>query len=908
MQLQLARKVQLLLAVSVGFTLLVGGVGLVTLRTMGGIVDGYAGSDVPSLAAMLEMATSIAEANGAAAAVASDAVDAAAHLAAGKVIERELTHVAGAIKEFEAIARDGEAAAGWTEAPRLLSAWRAEIEGLVRAGVERDSKGAWSAEGAAAASRVTAAFDAVRKSSAELLDTLDRVNEAMAKTAEQRHLRAGATTRWATWGLVLVLIVAAGLLAAAGFQISRGVTRTVDGLKAQAAGLESAVAAGRIAARADASAVDLEFRPILEGMNATMEAFERPIRVAAGAMERIGRGEIPARLTGQYQGDFNLIVGSLNACIDAVNRLVADATALARAGVEGQLATRVDAARHQGDFRKVIQGVNDSLDAFTGPLGVAAQYVDGLSRGQVPPRITAAWAGDFGTLKANLNQCLEAVTLLVTDAGRLAQAGVEGKLATRADASRHQGDFRKVVEGFNSTLDAVVGPLGVAARCIDQISRGAIPAPIAEDYRGDFRTLKENLNGCIDAVNRLVADADALARGAVAGQLSARADASKHQGDFKKVVDGVNRTLDAVMAPVTEAAGVLEQLAGRDLRARVRGSYQGDHVRIKESVNATAEALESALAQVAAAVEQVSTAATQIASSSQAVASGASQQAAALQETTSTIESVSATTKHAADSAEQANRLAQKARAAASDGSSAVAQMQGAMSKIKASAEGTSQIIKDVSDIAFQTNLLALNAAVEAARAGEAGRGFAVVAEEVRSLALRAKEAARKTEELIRQSVREAGEGEQASLQVAGKLGEIVIGVGQVTDIVSQIAVAARQQAAGIDQVSRAVGEMEKVTQQNAASAEQSSSATSELSAQSEELAAMIGAFRLDRVATAAAARAGGRPARPPRLAGGSPGAARSRSNGAATPRAGPGDRQDTTPFPMDDDAPIRDF
>ena len=86
--------------------------------------------------------------------------------------------------------------------------------------------------------------------------------------------------------------------------------------------------------------------------------------------------------------------------------------------------------------------------------------------------------------------------------------------------------------------------------------------------------------------------------------------------------------------------------------------------------------------------------------------------------------------------------------------------MQGAMVRIKASAEATSQIIRDINDIAFQTNLLALNAAVEAARAGEAGRGFAVVAEEVRSLALRAKEAASKTEERIRQSVKEAGEGE----------------------------------------------------------------------------------------------------------------------------------------------------
>jgi len=120
-----------------------------------------------------------------------------------------------------------------------------------------------------------------------------------------------------------------------------------------------------------------------------------------------------------------------------------------------------------------------------------------------------------------------------------------------------------------------------------------------------------------------------------------------------------------------------------------------------------------------------------------------------------------------------------------------------------------------------------------------------VVAEEVRSLALRSKEAATKTEALIRESVKQAGEGEVTSREVAGKLGEIVAGIGKVSDIVSEIAAAAREQTTGIDQVTSAVAEMDKVTQQNAASAEQSSSAASELNGQAEELAAMVGSFKL---------------------------------------------------------------
>jgi len=212
-------------------------------------------------------------------------------------------------------------------------------------------------------------------------------------------------------------------------------------------------------------------------------------------------------------------------------------------------------------------------------------------------------------------------------------------------------------------------------------------------------------------------------------------------------------------------------------------------------------------------------------------------------------------TRQATDHAQRANALAGTAREAATTGVGAVEEMQAAIGRMRASAEGTSQIIRDINDIAFQTNLLALNAAVEAARAGEAGRGFAGVAEEVRSLALRAKEAAMKTEGLIRQSVQEAGHGDATAQRVAGELKRIAAGIGTVTDIVSEIARATREQSAGVEQVGRAVGEMDKVTQQNAASAEESSSAASELSRQAEELATMVAEFQLEGASGSSAGR-----------------------------------------------------
>ena len=52
---------------------------------------------------------------------------------------------------------------------------------------------------------------------------------------------------------------------------------------------------------------------------------------------------------------------------------------------------------------------------------------------------------------------------------------IEGRLDTRADATRHEGDFRKIVDGVNDTLDAVIGPLNVAAEYVDRICQGDIP-------------------------------------------------------------------------------------------------------------------------------------------------------------------------------------------------------------------------------------------------------------------------------------------------------------------------------------------------------------------------------------------------------------------------------------------------
>ncbi|MGE0917314.1 MCP four helix bundle domain-containing protein [Trichlorobacter lovleyi] len=596
-----------------------------------------------------------------------------------------------------------------------------------------------------------------------------------------------------------------------------------------------------------------------------------PVNACVEAANKIAAGDTNVHLDSTAKDETGILQAAMNKMAESIQALIKDASMLSDAAIAGKLATRADASKHQGDFQKIVVGVNETLDAVIGPLNVAAEYVDRISKGDIPPKITDSYNGDFNEIKNNLNGCIDAVDALVADAGLLVNAAVEGKLATRADATKHQGDFRKIVQGVNDTLDAVIGPLNVAAEYVDRISKGDIPPRITDNYNGDFNEIKNNLNGCIDAVNALVGDANLLVKAAVEGKLSTRADASKHQGDFRAIVAGVNETLDAVIGPLNVAAEYVDRISKGDMPRIITDNYNGDFNDIKNNLNVLIEATNSITAnakqvaqgnlmvelkkrsenddlmeslanmveklkeivrEVQAAADGIATGGQQLSATAQSLSQGATEQAASAEEISSSMEEMSSSIKQNADNASQTEKISNKSATDAREGGKAVNETVAAMKEIATK-------ISIIEEIARQTNLLALNAAIEAARAGEHGKGFAVVASEVRKLAERSQTAAGEISELSGRSVQVA--------EAAGQmLTAILPDIQRTAELVQEISASSKEQDAGADQINRAIQQLDQVIQQNASAAEEMASTTEELAGQAEQLKTTIAFFSLD--------------------------------------------------------------
>jgi hypothetical protein len=234
--------------------------------------------------------------------------------------------------------------------------------------------------------------------------------------------------------------------------------------------------------------------------------------------------------------------------------------------------------------------------------------------------------------------------------------------------------------------------------------------------------------------------------------------------------------------------------------------------------------------------ESVVEAASQTAETNHSIAQGASEQAAAIEETSSACEEMDAMSRQNADNAHQANILMEATNQVVVQANNSMTELTTSMQEISTASSETAKIIKTIDEIAFQTNLLALNAAVEAARAGEAGAGFAVVADEVRSLAMRAAEAARNTAALIEKTVTKVKDGSNLVSKTAEDFSQVNSNAAKVKGLVAEITAASNEQAQGIEQINKTVAEMDKVVQQNAAHAQEGASASEQLSNEAREM------------------------------------------------------------------------
>jgi methyl-accepting chemotaxis protein len=164
--------------------------------------------------------------------------------------------------------------------------------------------------------------------------------------------------------------------------------------------------------------------------------------------------------------------------------------------------------------------------SITKPISEAVIMSNKLAEGDLSVTIDVQSRDETGQLLTAMKNMAQKISDIVRDIDALTEAAREGRLGTRADASKHRGDYAKIIIGINQTLDTLIAPLKTSAGYMDQLSKGDIPAAITDVYKGDFNNIKESINAMIDNLTKFAADVRNAADNVASGsqQLSAGAE------------------------------------------------------------------------------------------------------------------------------------------------------------------------------------------------------------------------------------------------------------------------------------------------------------------------------------------------------------------------------------------------
>ena len=199
----------------------------------------------------------------------------------------------------------------------------------------------------------------------------------------------------------------------------------------------------------------------------------RPIGQLVEVADALSEGDFSRSLHIRQDDEIGKLATAFQSMQNTITGVMQEVGHLLTQIQRGHLDARGNPDQFTGNWQELVSGMNSVMDAFATPFNVTAEYLDRISKGELPPKITDQYEGDFIEVINNVNQCIDAIGGLVAESAMLTEVAVQGRFDIRGNADSFSGNYAAIVEGINNTIATLVGH-------IDQIP---IPIMIID---GDF--------------------------------------------------------------------------------------------------------------------------------------------------------------------------------------------------------------------------------------------------------------------------------------------------------------------------------------------------------------------------------------------------------------------------------------
>ena len=179
--------------------------------------------------------------------------------------------------------------------------------------------------------------------------------------------------------------------------------------------LATSVSRGETKVRIQVDKYESDFVTLVSGLNTTIETFDGAFADTIFGLNALQNGEFEARITTEYQGDFNTVKEAANNTAAKLGLLLSNYEAGYAEIEKGNVKARVSTEGFEGDYLKLVAVVNDTLSVVDNAFADTVFGLNALQTGDLDVRITTEYQGDFDKVKQAVNSVGEKLGNIVNN-------------------------------------------------------------------------------------------------------------------------------------------------------------------------------------------------------------------------------------------------------------------------------------------------------------------------------------------------------------------------------------------------------------------------------------------------------------------------------------------------------------
>jgi len=171
--------------------------------------------------------------------------------------------------------------------------------------------------------------------------------------------------------------------------------------------------------------------------------------------------------------EIGLLNKSFTEMVESINKATKSVQTQIERINQGDLNSRINTDEFPGEWKKLAEATNSLTQAFVTPISITNNYLERISKGDIPQKLTEGFNGDFVSIKNAINQLIDSTQKIVEITRMIGNGYLDVKIDLRSKDDEQMQALNNMVTAIAEVIEDVIESVRIVAGTAEDLSHAA---------------------------------------------------------------------------------------------------------------------------------------------------------------------------------------------------------------------------------------------------------------------------------------------------------------------------------------------------------------------------------------------------------------------------------------------------